>query len=260
MRGLWSRDTVAWVLVAALLPTLAVLLLQEGAAAALRIGIALVVIIAWQGVFRAAAGMPMSPTAVLGALAVGVLAPGELAAWQLILGVSFGTVIGELVFGGWGRNFIAGAVVTLAILFISFPGVTHAPAGPWVALACLPAAALLLVTGIVSWRVLVPAVAALAATTVALGAELTALTSLGGVAFGLVFLLADPVSAPSTPVARLLYGALGGALTAYLGHRGGAIGAPQAVVFATLLASIFAPLLDQAVIAHWAYRRRTGHG
>ena len=47
------------------------------------------------------------------AVAVGVLASSKLAAWQLILGVSFGSVIGELVFGGWGRNFLNSAVVTL---------------------------------------------------------------------------------------------------------------------------------------------------
>ena len=260
MRGLWPRATVAWFIVAALFPVLAALLMQEGVAAALRVGITLAVIVAWQLVFRFTAGVPMSPTAVVTAVAVGVLASGELAAWQLILGVSFGSVIGELVFGGWGRNFLNSAVVTLAFLFISFPGVTHAPAGPWVALACLPAAALLLANGVVCWRVLAAASAALAATSVALGGEFWALAGLGGVVFGFVFLLADPVCSPSTPAARLIYGALGGALTAYLGQRGGDIGAPQAVVGATLLASIFAPLIDQAVIAHWAWRRRSRHG
>lgn len=260
IRGVWSRDTVGWVIAAALLPTLAVLLLQDGLAAALRVGVALAVVAAWQGVFRVTAGMPMSPTALVSAVAVGVLAPGDLALWQLVLAVSFGTVLGELVFGGWGRNFLSGAVVTLAFVYISFPDVGHAPAGPMVALACLPAALMLLATGILPWRVPVAAVTALAATALLLGIDLAALAGLGGVAFGLVFLLGDPVASPSTPAGRVVYGALGGALTALLGPGFGGVGAPQAVVFATLLASVFAPLIDHAVIAHWAWRRSARHG
>jgi len=260
IHGVWSRDTVGWVIAAALLPTLAVLLLQEGLDAALRVGVALAVVAAWQLVFHVAAGMPMSPTALVSAVAVGVLASGDLALWQWILAVSFGTVLGELVFGGWGRNFVSGAVVMLAFVFISFPDVGHAPAGPALALACLPAAAMLLATGILSWRLLTSAVTALCATALLLGIDVAALPSLGGVAFGLVFLLGDPVAAPSTPAGRILCGALGGALTAILGQSLGGIGAPQAIVFAALLASVFAPLIDHAVIAHWAWRRRARHG
>lgn len=260
IRGAWSRDTVGWVIVAALLSPLAVLLLHEGPDAAGRIGVALAVVAAWQLVFRVAAGTPMSATAMVSAAAVGVLAPGEMALWQWVVAVSFGSVIGELVFGGWGRNFVSGAVVTLAFVFIAFPDVGHAPAGPDVALACVPAAALLLVTGILSWRVLASAIASLAVAMPLLGADVAALPSLGGVAFGVVFLLGDPVASPSTPTGRLLYGALGGALTAILGPGLGGIGAPQAIVFAALLASVFAPLIDHAVIAHWAWRRRARHG
>lgn len=260
IRGVWSRDTVGWVIAAALLPTLAVLLVQEGLDAALRVSVALAVVAAWQLAFRVAAGMPMSPTALVSAVAIGVLAPGDLALWQWVLAVSFGTVLGEMVFGGWGRNFVSGAVVTLAFVFISFPDVAHEPAGPVVALACVPAAAMLLTTGILSWRVLASAVTALAATALLLGVDAAALPGLGGAAFGLVFLLGDPVASPSTPAGRLLYGALGGALTAILGQGLGGIGAPQAVVFAALLASIFAPLIDHAVVAYWAYRRRSLHG
>lgn len=259
IRGVWSRDTVAWVIVATLLPTLAVLLLQQGVPAATRIATVMAVMVAWQLVFRIVAGVPMSPIVAVHAVAIAVLAPGDLAVWQLVLAVSFGTVIGELVFGGWGRNFLNGAVVTLAFLFVSFPVVRHAPAGVWIAIASVPAAAMLLATGILSWRVLASSLAALAATTLLLGQGIDSTMALGGVAFGLVFLAGDPVSSPSTPSGRVVYGALVGFLTAFLGHDFGVSGAPQAIVFATLMASIFAPLIDHGAIAVWSRRRRSRH-
>ncbi|MFZ2652085.1 MAG: RnfABCDGE type electron transport complex subunit D, partial [Burkholderiaceae bacterium] len=152
IRGVWSRDTLGWVIAAALLPAIAVLLVEQGAPAAQRMTIALAVILGWQTLFRFSAGVPMSPTAAVTAVAVAVLASGEMAAWQLVLAVSFGSVLGELVFGGWGRNFLSPAVVTLAFVFISFPEIRHPQAGLWLGVACAPAAALLLATGILAWR------------------------------------------------------------------------------------------------------------
>ena len=49
-------------------------------------------------------------------------------------------VIGEAIFGGWGRNVVSGAVATLAFLFFSFPEIRHEPASAWIALACVPLA------------------------------------------------------------------------------------------------------------------------
>lgn len=260
IRGAWSRDMIAWIIVIALLPTLAVLLVQQGVPAAQRVAMVIAVLGAWQLVFRFAAGVPMSPTAFVQALALAVLAPGDLAAWQLVLVASFGAVLGELIFGGWGRNFLSASVVSLAFVFVAFPEVRQEPAGAWHVPTSAAAAAMLLATGILAWRVLAAALAALLATTMALGAEPVAITALGGVAFGLVFLACDPVSSPTTPSGRVVYGLLVGALTVMLGQKLGSIGAPQAIVFATLLAAIFAPLIDRAVIAIWAYRRKSRHG
>jgi Na+-transporting NADH:ubiquinone oxidoreductase subunit B len=259
MLGVWSRGTVGWVIAAALLPPLAVLLVEQGVSAAQGIAVALAAVLAWQAVFRFTAGVPMSPTATVTAVALGVLAPGDMAWWQLALAVSFGTVLGESVFGGWGRNVLSPAVVTLAFVYVSFPEVSHPPAGAWMALACVPSAVVLLAAGIVSWRVLASSVVGLLATAWALDGQPGSVAAWGGVAFGLVFLVGDPVSSPSTSAGRVLYGVLTGVLVAYLGHQYGALGAPQAIVFAALLASIFAPLIDQAVLALWAYRRGRRH-
>ena len=65
-------------------------------------------------VFRVALGVPFAPAGAVIAVAAGALAPQDAPLWQIMIAVSFGTVIGELVFGGWGRNMLSAGVVTLA--------------------------------------------------------------------------------------------------------------------------------------------------
>ncbi len=149
-------------------------------------------------------------------------------------------------------------LVALALLVISFPQLSLPPASPTLAIATLPGAAVLLALGLISGRILVAAVVGIAVW-MALGgqsAEPAALAT--GLAFGLVFLIADPISAASTNGGRWVYGALAGALVALFSPPGEI--APQAVVFAALTAGIFAPLIDRlVVIAHVAqWRRRHG--
>ncbi len=251
IRGAWSPDTIAWVIVAALLPTATVAVLEQGTGAALRIGLSWTVVAAWQLVFGIVRGQRLYPVGAVTAVAVTVLAPGELALWQLVLALTFGTVVGELIFGGWGRNFLGAAVVTLAFLFFSFPEAGHdsPAAGAAVAAACLPAAAGLVVAGILSWRIVVGALAGLLALTALAGADPGELAVQGAFAFGLVFLVGDPVTAACTNAGRWIYGALAGALMGLFAWGAAGVGAPQAVVFAALIASIFAPLIDHAVIA-----------
>ncbi len=260
MRGVWGPYTIAWVIVAALLPTVAVTVLEQGGAAAARIALSWAVVGAWQLLFGVVRGQRIYPIGAVTAVAVTVLAPGELALWQLVLALSFGAVIGELVFGGWGRNFLGGAVVTLAFLFFSFPDIRHAPAGTAVALACLPAAAGLILAGILSWRLLVGAAAGLLAVTAAFGVDPAVLAAQGALAFGIVFLVGDPVTSAATNPGRWIYGTAAGALTGLFAWGGAGAGAPQAVVFAALVASIFAPLIDHGVIAAKDLARRRRHG
>ena len=76
-------------------------------------------------------------------------------------------------------------------------------------------------------------------------------------AFGLVFLIGHPVAAAATNAGRWIYGALAGGLIA-LFSQGGTDFA-EAVVFASLMASIFAPLIDHLVGLGHAARRRRRH-
>lgn len=122
IRGLWDRETVALLLLAALVPLALPWLLAGGARAAERLVLALSCVAAWQAIWMVARARPPSLAGGTTALAVAMLAPTELSAAQLLLGLGFGLVFGELAFGGWGRNLLHPATVTLAFLGFGFPG------------------------------------------------------------------------------------------------------------------------------------------
>ena len=247
MLGLWSRDTIAWIIVAALLP-LAAIALAEGDA--MRMAVVLAVAAIWQAAFRWTHGVPLSPTPVVMAVTVAILAP-DLAPWQLALGTSFGIEVGELLFGGWGRNVIAAPVVVLAFLSLSFPAAAPADPGPVVAHAALATAAILWVAGILA----LPVIAAAMVPILLFGTSLPDLMASGPLVVGLVLLLADPVTTPTSLAGRIAYGGLAGTLTALLAETQG-IAAVGPIVFATLLAQIFAPLIDYFAIAARLARRK----
>lgn len=132
-------------------------------------------------------------------------------------------------------------------------------------LACLMGALILIWTGVGSWRTMAGMV---------LGAFLTAwlfqMSShllgnedglwnpatygfpaykhflLGGLMFGLVFMATDPVSSPSMPLARWIYGAFAGMITIIIRLINPAY--PEGVMLAILTANVFAPLIDYYVV------------
>jgi Na+-transporting NADH:ubiquinone oxidoreductase subunit B len=70
---------------------------------------------------------------------------------------------------------------------------------------------------------------------------------IGGAAFGIVFMATDPVSAPHTHAARWIYGLLIGAMTVVIRVFNPAF--PEGIMLAILFLNVFAPLLDQLVVA-----------
>ncbi|WP_196258056.1 RnfABCDGE type electron transport complex subunit D [Pelagibacterium limicola] len=258
--GVWQRDTIGWVILAATLPVAGAAFIELGPAALWRGGLVLAVILVWQIVFLFTRAQPLTPIAFVTALSVALLAPGLQDPWQLALAVSFGVVIGEQVFGGWGRNVISAGVATLAFIYFGFPETLHAGTGPLVAAAVLPGGLMLIVTGIVSWQVIVSAVLGLSAVSLALGEDPLAFAVQGSLVFGLIYLVGDPVASAATRGGRWVYGALAGALTALFGWVDIGIDMPQAIVFAALLASLFAPLIDAGAVAVQtaSWRRRNG--
>ena len=77
---------------------------------------------------------------------------------------------------------------------------------------------------------------------------------LGGFVFGTVFLATDPVAGPMTDPGRWGYGLLVGGLTVVI--RVGNPSHYEGVIFAILLASMFAPLIDYMVTELNIRRRR----
>ena len=139
-------------------------------------------------------------------------------------------------------------------------------------LACLIGAAFLLVVGLASWRIM---------TAVTLGAFLTAALFeygshfgsylgawnqacfdlpaykhflMGGLAFGLIFMATDPVSAPAQNSAKWVYGGLIGALTIIIRAVNPAY--PEGIMLAILFGNVFAPLFDYYAVRLMRRRRR----
>jgi Na+-transporting NADH:ubiquinone oxidoreductase, subunit NqrB len=252
-RGLWDRETVALLLIAAILPLAVTWLLATGTAGALRLGFVLVVAGLWHVAFMLARAQPPSFAGIVAALAVAVLAPAGLGPLPMVLGISFGVVAGELAFGGWGRNVVNPATVTIAFLGFGFPAAPW-PDLPiqlgWSAIAVVAIGAL---TGVMALRIALGAAIALAAGYHGLSLDIPILTA---AAVALVLLVSDPVTSATTRLGRWLNGLLYGALVIVfaLGWRGAA--PVQIAVSAALLAALAAPLLDEIAISLWLARRK----
>ncbi len=261
LRGVWDAHRITAVLAAAMVPPAATAIYLRGMEAGGGLILALVVVLAWQTLFARLRGRLAGWDGLIGALAFALLAPEQAPLWQQALALSFGVVIGEQIFGGRGWSFLNPAVVGLAFLLFSFPGLDLQPAGVWLAAASLPGALLLLASGLISWRVMVAVAASLAGTALITGAELAWDEMFTGtIVFGVVFLACDPVSAAATNVGRWCYGFLTGALLVVFGLGGEQGGSIHVLVFAVLVASIFAPLIDHCVVALNIRRRRVRNG
>jgi Na+-transporting NADH:ubiquinone oxidoreductase subunit B len=144
----------------------------------------------------------------------------------------------------------------------AFIGTIPGSVGETSALACLIGAAILLFTGVASWRIMVSFFLgglAMGAIFNAFGTntlmQIDALhhTLLGGFMFGLVFMATDPVTASQTPTGKFIYGFLGGFLSIMIRVFNPAF--PEGVMMAILFMNIMAPLIDHYVISANINRR-----
>lgn len=69
---------------------------------------------------------------------------------------------------------------------------------------------------------------------------------IGGLAFGMVYMATDPVSAAMTDVGRFWFGVLVGVMTILIRVVNPAF--PEGIMLAILFANLFAPLIDWAVV------------
>lgn len=145
----------------------------------------------------------------------------------------------------------------------AFIGMIPGSIGETSVIACLIGAAILLFTGVASWRIIFSFFAGgfvLGLLMNAIGAnpymDLPAYYHLiiGGFAFGAVYMATDPVTAAQTAVGKYWYGFLGGALAVLIRVLNPAY--PEGVMLAILFMNVMAPLIDHYVVQGNIKRRQ----
>ena len=132
-----------------------------------------------------------------------------------------------------------------------FLGTIPGSVGETSMIAILLGAAILLWTGIASWKIMVSSVAgALFVGWLGTAAGVTDIPAwmhliMGGFAFGTVFMATDPVTAAQTETGKWIYGFLVGALCITV--RFFNPGYAEGMMLAILLMNCFAPLIDHCV-------------
>ncbi len=147
----------------------------------------------------------------------------------------------------------------------SFLGTIPGSMGETSALACLLGGVILLVTRVGSWRTMAGTVAGTIVLTLLLNSVADKVTNpmfevpfwwhmtMGGWAFGLVFMTTDPVTAAFTNTGKYIYGFLIGALVILIRVVNPAF--PEGMMLAILLMNVFAATIDHFVVQQNIKRR-----
>ncbi len=191
--------------------------------------------------------------------------------WTAVDGYSGATSLGQManVRGGgdaigslaaiehpWGESSISWTS--------AFLGTIPGSIGETSTLLCIVGAAMLIGAGIGSWRIMTAVVIGVTGTSLLLnmvGSESNPMFAvpfywhfvLGGLAFGLVYMATDPVSASMTETGKWTYGILIGFMTVLIRVINPAF--PEGIMLAILFGNVFAPLIDFFVIQANVKRR-----
>ena len=187
-----------------------------------------------------------------------------MGAGEVVEGFSGATPLGQLATQTPGSVQLTDIVGNPISTWDYFLGLIPGSIGETSTLAILIGAAVLLFTGIASWRIMLSvfaggfAMALLANTFVSdiyLGSYLTPVDHicLGGFAFAAVFMATDPVTGARTNVGKYIYGFLIGAITIIIRLYNN--GYPEGAMLAVLLMNVFAPLIDYFVVESNIKRR-----
>lgn len=258
----------------------------------------------WEILFASLRKRTISEGFLVTSLLFVLILPPDIPWWQVMLGISFGVVIGKEIFGGVGMNVLNPALVGRCFLFFSYPGEISGNT-IWVAvdgftratplaqfaepefavrvnwqdaflgfipgsmgetstLACLIGAAILVISQIGSWRIMLSALIGMAVMAVMFNllgniqnpmSQVSPLWHLviGGFAFGTVYMATDPVSAAHTHGGQVVYGLLIGFLTVLV--RVVNPGFVEGIMLAILFANVFAPAIDRIFVSHNIKRR-----
>jgi Na+-transporting NADH:ubiquinone oxidoreductase subunit B len=174
------------------------------------------------------------------------------AVWTAIDGYSGATPLSLAAQGGVEAIEAAGYSWTQ-----TFIGMMPGSIGETSTLAILIGAAFLIFTRVVNYRIVLGIFLGMLATSLlfnTVGSETNPMFSvpwywhltMGGLAFGMVFMATDPVSAAMTDKGRWVYGALIGFMAVLIRVVNPAF--PEGIMLAILFGNIFAPLIDHFVV------------
>lgn len=259
----------------------------------------------WEILFACVRKHPINEGFFVTSLLFSLILPPNIPFWQVALGISFGVVIGKEVFGGVGMNIFNPALTGRAFLFFAYPaqisgdkvwiavdsiskatplaqfadaavhttvswmdaflGFIPGSMGETSTLACLIGAAILIITGIGSWRIMLSVLTGMVSLAFLfnlIGSSTNPMFQvtpiwhlvLGGFAFGAVFMATDPVSAAMTLKGKYVYGFLIGFLVVMIRVVNPAF--PEGMMLAILFANVFAPIIDRIFINANIKRRR----
>ena len=177
--------------------------------------------------------------------------------------------VADSVSDGVSGETILGAITGGSIIDYSwmdmFMGYVPGSVGETSVLMILIGAALLLFTGIASWRVMLSCLLGASLMGLifnAIGSDTNELLNFpwwqhllaGGFAFGLVFMATDPVSAAQTTKGKWIYGFLIGIFAILIRVVNPTL--PEGMMMAILLMNVFAPTIDHYVIEGNVKRRK----
>ncbi|MDE0988588.1 MAG: NADH:ubiquinone reductase (Na(+)-transporting) subunit B [Pseudomonadales bacterium] len=188
--------------------------------------------------------------------------PAEIsgdAVWTAVDGFSGATPLGIAALQG-----MEGVTTTGFTWMDAFLGKMQGSVGETSTLAIFVGGAILLITKIASWRIMVGVMLGMIATALmfnSLGSDTNPMFSmpwywhmvLGGFAFGMVYMATDPVSAAMTNTGKWWYGALIGVMCVLIRVVNPAF--PEGMMLAILFANLFAPLIDWQVVRSNVKRR-----
>lgn len=146
----------------------------------------------------------------------------------------------------------------------AFLGTVQGSIGETSALLCLVGAAILVAAGVGSLRIMASVAVGAVVTSIALGVVVSDTNPMfavpwywhlviGSLAFGLVYMATDPVSASMTNTGKYVYGGLIGVVTILIRVVNPAF--PEGVMLAILFGNVFAPLIDYFVVQANVRRR-----
>ncbi|MDV4143592.1 NADH:ubiquinone reductase (Na(+)-transporting) subunit B [Shimia sp. FJ5] len=183
--------------------------------------------------------------------------------WTPVDGFSGATALGVTARDG------VGALAAEGITWMdAFYGTIQGSFGETSTLACAIGLAFLLITKIANWRLIVGCLGGMIAFSALLnviGSDSNPMFAmpwhwhlvLGGYAFGLAFMVTEPVSASHTNMGRFIYGALIGVMVVLIRVINPAF--PEGMMLAILFGNVFAPLIDYFVVQANIKRRARRH-